>query len=109
MKDERGKIKGEIKENDFIDNSTHVGLGIVGLITANNNNFLKVKNYFVWTNKRNKHDTLNFKQNFWNNANEIEISMKIYDKNDRLGQPFEGPVVDIENYRLEKICWVNKM
>ncbi len=94
-----------IINNDFYDNANHVALGIAGLIAANENNFLQVNGYSVWTNPQNGADTLNCKLNYWNSINSMEIYEKIYDKNDRLGQVHPGPVVDISGYQFEKIQW----
>jgi hypothetical protein len=81
----------------------------VGLLTANENNFLQVNGYSVWTDQLNRADTLNCKLNYWNSINSMEIYEKIYDKNDRLGQGKEGPLVDISGYKLERINWINKL
>jgi hypothetical protein len=95
--------------NDFYNNTNHVALGIGGRLKANENNFLQVMRYLVWTSTSDSKDTLDFTHNFWNSVDPIEIYQKIIDKNDRLGQEKEGPLVDISGYKLERINWINKL
>jgi len=91
--------------NDFESNETHIFLGTQSYCIANNNNFYKEKRLIVFSSSNIKRDSLNFQNNYWNYFNAQDISAKIIDRLDRIGQQNPGPVVDFTGIKTEYVQW----
>lgn len=95
----------EIYRNDFKKNKSHVMVGATASCVSGENNYIDETDFIVKTSAYALGDTLNFQNNYWSYTNQIDISDKILDKNDRLGQQPEGPLVDFTNFAMNYINW----
>jgi hypothetical protein len=102
-----GYIEGfvYINSNNFSFNNNHIFLGTTCAAEVTDNNLINEIEYAVKTSKYTLGDTLNFKYNYWNTINTNQISEKIYDKLDRIGEEPEGPVVNFDEYKSTYIHW----
>ena len=84
-------------------------MGINSSVKCNYNNIFKTNNFLVYTYPSNINDTLDFKYNYWQYQNDLEIENKIMDRRDRIGQTSEGPLVDYSDYEVNYINWMNNI
>jgi hypothetical protein len=93
----------KILYNDFENNQVHIFIGVNGAPQINYNNLLNAYEYKIVASQYSPLDSIDAKYNYWIDTQSEYIDISIDDKEDHLGEEYEGPKVDYSEYSLKYI------